>query len=137
MKNYTTTRKPMPFTIDDTAFTAYPIPGITLLELIEGEVGADGEIKFKADGATIVDLFAKVMQPDEHTRFRAFVEDPSHLVDADLLCEILNDLMEASAGRPTPPPSGSPDGPSTTGTTSTDDSLSPASNPNGSASLVS
>jgi hypothetical protein len=137
VKKYATTRQPFPFAIDDEQFVAYPMPGTALLELAEGDIGEDGSVRINADGGKLVALFAKVMSPDEHARFRAYVDDPAHLVDAQLLGQIIGDIFEASADRPTSPPSASPDGRSNTGTSSTVDSLLQASTPNGSRSLVS
>lgn len=126
MKSYTTKKKTIPFAIDDTEFLAYPMPGSSLMEFVaefSDHIAADGTMNLRVATGVLMEMFAKVMVAEEYARFRSYVDDPANTVDAELLSEIFTDIMAEATGRPTVPPSASPDGRQTTGTTSTADAL--------------
>jgi hypothetical protein len=75
-----------------------------------------------------------VIDPDDEDRFAELVADKRRFVSGETIGEVARWLIEWYTGRPTLPPSGSPDGRSETPDTSTDEPASPASTSTGSAS---
>lgn len=122
------------FTVDDEAFRINPVAAFAFLDLSqmavdEDKVYASPEEKVKAQAAQSVilrDIFRDHMEPAEWERFDKFCRGPN-APDLLFLVEILNGIVEASAARPTLPPSFSEPGRSDTGTSSTESAPSPAS----------
>jgi hypothetical protein len=75
--------------------------------------------------AALLGLLEECIAADEWDAFRAHARQVR--ADADALNAVMTDAVAAKAARPTRPPSGSPDGRSTTGTNSAAGSSSPAS----------
>ena len=84
-------------------------PGTALVMLL-GAI--DGSLALRA-GAVISFLDA-VLVPEDEARFRVLIQSKDRLIPVETLGEIMDWLVEAYANRPTPPPSGSPDGASGT-----------------------
>lgn len=99
------------FGLDGQTFTCYSVlPGSAMLEFVSdadsGEGGRASE--------SILRFFKAAMTEEEYARFAAFVKRPDRVTPIDLLAEISTWLVEVYSERPTPLPSGSPDGTSTT-----------------------
>jgi len=86
--------------------------------LLEFASRADGESGGAAAGA-LYGFFADCMEASEYERFRAYINQDDLIIEMSELGDIASWLVEQYAARPTEPPSGSQDGPPTTGTPST------------------
>lgn len=110
-------KEPVTFDLNDERFTCHAqVPGSVLLEhvrrLSDGETAA----------AELLTIWQDVFDDAEHARFRAYIDSPDNEVDVQDLGAILSFVLEEFSGRPTPAPSRSPRGRSTTGATSLSDS---------------
>lgn len=74
-----------------------------------------------------VEFIMAVIEPDEEERFSTLVADKRRFVSGETIGQVGKWLIEWYTGRPTLPPSGSPDGRSLTTDTSTEEQPSPAS----------
>lgn len=95
------------FQVNETQFKAWKIPGMAFMSLI-GKIG-DGKSDTE-QAEMMFDVFKKSMSEEEYARFEEFCYVPSNGVDAGTLFEIISAIVEASAGRPTEPPSSSQSG---------------------------
>lgn len=122
---------PVVFAVDGETFYCNSwIPGMMYLDYVrlmtKGGLISTGAVE---------DFFKVIMAPDEHKRFRKFVDDPDRRVDISLLGEIFWRLWERySAGpgeqdRPTKPSSPSRSGRTKTAGGSKANSSSKASTP--------
>lgn len=129
-------QEPIPFKLLGQVFVAKPeLPGTVILEnesLVWGVsrgVRADAILEFFRLALSDYRPGAELNgveppedgseEPDEHTRFRALVDDPNHKVHLDKLAEIYVWLVsEYAKDRPTSRPSDSVPGPEATEATS-------------------
>lgn len=116
--------EPLSFTLMGEDFKCVPaVQGKVILNFVARASGNDG-----SEAATALDeFFEKTMDPEEFQRFKAHLENPRIIIDMEKLGEIAGWLIEEYSARPTRPPLSSVDGPSTTGTSSTDEESSAAS----------
>lgn len=117
--------EPIEIKINDNVFYSKPeIPGITLLDFLEGVDSQSNAVASKAVKGlfrealvTEPSAFPDFEIPDDNAdAFFTYVADPDHHVDLTKLQEIANGLVEELAGgRPTPPSSKLDDGSATNG----------------------
>lgn len=123
------TKQPFLFDIDGAEFeTTRRISGamfvdfIRMLQGIQGSRnGAGPDLDMLTElGATIHDMFASVMDPEEFDRFWKWARSPDGC-DFETLVEVLSEMVADDTDRPTKRPSPSGRGPRRTGATSTED----------------
>jgi hypothetical protein len=107
----TSAYEPVTFRLDGETFLCHSIlPGSALLEFVSdadsGEGGRASE--------SILLFFKAAMTEEEYDRFRAFIKRPNRVTPIELLAEISTWLVEVYSDRPTPLPSDSPTGTTTT-----------------------
>ena len=125
-------QQPVTFDINGTEFTCRAqVPGVVLLEhlnrLMNRRTAAEELVTIWQDvlptERELDEHGDEVEGTSEHERFMAYLRDPSHEVDVQDLGEFLQGVLGKLTGRggerPTPPPSRSQRGRSTTGDTST------------------
>jgi hypothetical protein len=116
--------EPLSFSLVGQNFNVVPaVQGHVLLNFVANASGNDGAAAAKA----LDDFFAKIMEPQEFTRFKEHLDNPRVIIDMEKLGEIAGWLIEEYSARPTQPPSSSADGESTTGTSSMDEPSSKVS----------
>lgn len=104
---------PITFDIDGVEFTIpRPIPAWPMLEL----AAAGDEDDQTAIAVAFIRFLMALIPADQHARFTSTCTEKR--VDADLLLEIVQFVIEEASGRPTVPPSSSDGRPSTIGTPS-------------------
>lgn len=106
--------EPVTFRLDGQTFTCRPaLPGSTLLSFVAAADSGEGG----RASSSIPQLFSHAMEPAEYERFTTFIERSDRIVPIDTLAEIAAWLVEVYSERPTQPPTGSPNGTSTTAPT--------------------
>lgn len=132
LKFHSRPKEAIEFSIDDEPFRIMPVAAFAFLDLAEvaaneGKVHyASAQEKLQAEAGQSVMLrgiFRDHMPADEWERFDKFCRGPN-APDLQLLIEVLNGIVEASAARPTLPPSLLEPGRSATGDTSTESAFS-------------
>lgn len=119
-----------------TTFTMFPMSGLDWRDFIKAMAQAEpideaAKVRQDAEHADLVfGIFETHMEPEEYARFCDFSRRRG--VKINLLLQIIRDVVEGSAERPTEPPSPSEPGRPTTGDGSTADASSPASTSSGS-----
>jgi len=99
---------PLTFSLGDEDFSCYAeVQGKTILDIMKVAASGDEDSRGVMMAVSILDFFAKVMPPEEYTRFEALMEDPERIVPMDTLSEIMSWLIEEYTSRPTPPSSDS------------------------------
>ena len=76
------------------------IPGITMLKL---SAASDPKTPVPAQMSAIYSFFEKIVTPEEHDRFIAYLEDAIPVIAFDELNAILTTATEIIGGRPTLP----------------------------------
>jgi len=117
-------RKPTTFDVDGEMFSLVPNPSdmpiLALARLGNLDDQSEDPAEIAAVLGAISDFFVSTMEPPEWQRFYRFtIKRGLKLTD---LMPIIQGLVPEVLGRPTQPPADSPPSPSSTMTTSTDDS---------------
>lgn len=118
--------EPMAFTLNGERFECYPVLPATRIVEHEIRVAGNNNLLYLRE---VLEYFEKAMPPEEWERFKAYLDDPANQIDMPVLGEMMRKVHTAYLTRPTKGPSPSPDGPETTGDTSTDASPSEDSTP--------
>lgn len=118
-------------------FTCYPrLPGTRLFAHYEA-LDSIGSPTLDYLRELCVDYFRGCLPAEQYERFHAFADNPANQIEASHLRRAMEGVHREYLSRPTKGPSPSPDGPETTGDTSTDvspfeDSTQPDSTAEGS-----
>jgi hypothetical protein len=109
--------EPVEFDLNDQLFHCKPaLQGAVLLEFVSRADSDEG-----AQAATaLYGFFEDVMEPEEYTRFRDYLKNPSVIIDMETLGDIAAWLIEEYTARPTQPSESSDGGSSSSGLTSTE-----------------
>lgn len=114
----------MVFTLKGEEFECIPwLPGSVLIAH-ERAMSMEGPGRGVVVLAELDNFLRRALLPTEYVRYRLFADDPGQEIGIQEIGLEVVQLHERYLGRPTPRPSSSPDGPGTTGDTSTDSSPS-------------
>lgn len=92
-----TEAKQLPFSINGEGFTAWQVPGISFMKLVNKmSSGSEAE-----QAGLMFDVFRSTMTNEEYARFEEFATNPANGVSAEVLFELISKLVEGSAARPT------------------------------------
>jgi len=131
---------PMWFELQDEKFRCIPKLAASVLIAHERAMSAEGAGRGMVVLAELDNYLRKALLPEEYVRYRTFADDPAREIEIEDIGFAVMDLHARYLARPTKRPSDSPDGPGSTGDTSTDSSPSedststpsPAETPEGS-----
>jgi hypothetical protein len=119
--------EPIEFELNDQKFACKPaIQGATLLEFVAKADSDSGG----AAAAALYGFFEDTMEEAEYARFMEYLNAPEYIIEMETIGEIASWLVEQYTARPTQPSAPSATGPSSAGSTSTEQPYS-ADSPSG------